>query len=100
MSEDDAKDAAWDRFISNEIGVWFERLSDHDAALVRSAFTIAWSEGAKYEVDKTLDLKCEDCHKVKPDVIGRKCPYAEDLHGTVEMVTICDRCNHNRCMDI
>lgn len=59
MNEDDAKDAAWDKLISNKIGVWFERLSDHDAALVRGVFTIAWSEGRKYQVDKLQSLNKE-----------------------------------------
>lgn len=58
MNEDDAKDAAWDRLMSDMIGVWFEHLSDHDAAMVRGVFDFAWSSSrmnSAKEADKIID---------------------------------------------
>lgn len=58
MNEDDAKDAAWDRLMSDMIGAWFENLSDHDAALVRGVFDFAWSSSrmnSAKEMAKIID---------------------------------------------
>lgn len=44
MNEDDARDAAWDKIMSNRIGVWFEHLEDLDASIVRGVFDLAWTE--------------------------------------------------------
>lgn len=95
------RDAAWDKLMVDETKVWFDNLSDDDAAKVYAGFSTTWSRATK-KLSQILapDLECEDCHEVKPDVIARKCPYAADIHNKVEMVTICDRCDHNRCMDI
>lgn len=43
---------------------------------------------------------CEDCKKEKPDVKETTCPYAEDIHGTVQEATLCNECYYQRCMDI
>ena len=45
-------------------------------------------------------LTCQDCGEAKPDVRSRYCPYALEIHGKYNRVTICDNCDHTRSDDI
>ena len=57
--------------------------------------------GARIMGEKDNDLlRCDDCGKAKEDVRHTTCPYAEEINDSINPVTLCDDCYHERCMDI
>ena len=45
-------------------------------------------------------LVCADCKQAKMDVKQTTCPYAEDVHGVVVDVKLCNHCYSERCQNI
>lgn len=44
--------------------------------------------------------ECQDCLKYKEDVSLTICPFALDVRGVVEKITVCDICYDERNKDI
>lgn len=47
-----------------------------------------------------MDEKCEDCGIENETVSTTTCPFAADVHGKEVVITVCDECYHQRCLDI
>ena len=45
------------------------------------------------------ELVCQDCGTTE-GVRETTCPFAEEVNNRIIDITICDKCYHERCMDI
>lgn len=45
-------------------------------------------------------LTCEDCGKQDDTVEHGICPYANEIDEVEIYVDLCEKCHHERCMDI
>jgi len=51
--------------------------------------------------EKKEGLECQDCGKQDDTVTTTNCPYAADVGGNPNVIiTVCEECLHERCMDI
>lgn len=49
--------------------------------------------------EETMET-CQDCGIENETVTQTTCPFAEEIHGDIIVITVCNDCHQQRCDDI